>query len=197
MQFRVQFRKLGACWPPAAPNCIQPPGDSQIPVWQSKSLLPRLVMMCGPNVHYHHLYQKYNSFLQTWSSQCIRTLVRKALACILSIKYQQYSNASLKYRLFHTKSSSLCTSNRVCAHLLNHVRFSVTLWTAARQLLCPRESPAKNSGVGCHFPSKGSSRISEASCVSCLAAGFFTMLPAGKHVFNYVTQRFLFSLWRW
>ena len=32
---------------------------------------------------------------------------------------------------------------------------SVILWTAAARLLCPRDSPGKNTGVSCHFPLQG------------------------------------------
>ena len=31
----------------------------------------------------------------------------------------------------------------------------VTPWTVATSLLCPRDFPGKNTGVGCHFPSPG------------------------------------------
>lgn len=76
-------RKLGACWPAGIHFCIQPPGDSQIPVWQSESLLPKACYDVWPQRPLPSAYQKYNSFLQTWSSQCIRTLVRKALSVYL------------------------------------------------------------------------------------------------------------------
>ena len=33
----------------------------------------------------------------------------------------------------------------------SHVQLCVTLWTAATRLLCPQDSPGKNTGVGCHF----------------------------------------------
>ena len=41
----------------------------------------------------------------------------------------------------------------VRAGVLSHfsrVRLFATLWTAASRLLCPWDSPGKNSGVGCH-----------------------------------------------
>ena len=52
-----------------------------------------------------------------------------------------------------------------CACMLrcfNHVQFFVTLWTIAHSLLCPWDSPGKNTRVGCHalfqgiFPTQGS-----------------------------------------
>ena len=52
-----------------------------------------------------------------------------------------------------------CT--RVCC-LFSHVRLFATPWTAARQLLCPWDSPGKNTGMGCHallqgiIPTQGS-----------------------------------------
>ena len=33
---------------------------------------------------------------------------------------------------------------------LGHIRFFVTPWTVPTSLLCPGNSPGKNSGVGCH-----------------------------------------------
>ena len=33
----------------------------------------------------------------------------------------------------------------------SRVRLCVTPWTAAYRLLCPWDSPGKNTGVGCHF----------------------------------------------
>ena len=35
------------------------------------------------------------------------------------------------------------------------MQFFVTLWTVAHQALCPWNSPAKNTGVGCHFLRQG------------------------------------------
>ena len=32
---------------------------------------------------------------------------------------------------------------------------SATIWTTARQLLCPWDSPGRNTGVGCHFLLQG------------------------------------------
>ena len=49
------------------------------------------------------------------------------------------------------------------------------------RLLCPWDSPGKNTGVGCHFLSTG-----DLSCpgikpaVLALAGGFFTIEPSGK-----------------
>ena len=45
---------------------------------------------------------------------------------------------------------------RVCAQMLSLVRLFVTLWTIGR-LLCPWDSPGKNTGGGCMPSSRGSS----------------------------------------
>ena len=43
----------------------------------------------------------------------------------------------------------------------SHIWLCETLWTVTRQLLCPRDSPGKSTGVGCHallqgiFPTQG------------------------------------------
>ena len=41
------------------------------------------------------------------------------------------------------------------------------------RLLCPWESPGKNTGVGCHFLSRGSSQPRNRTRVSCIAGQFF------------------------
>ena len=49
----------------------------------------------------------------------------------------------------------------LCAKPLQFVLLSVTPWTVAHQLLCPWDSPGKNTGVGCRallqgiFPTQG------------------------------------------
>ena len=66
------------------------------------------------------------------------------------------------------------TSTKLCLTL-------GTLWTIAARLLCPRDFPGKNTGVGCHFlfqgifPNPGINLTSPA-----LAKGFFTAEPPGK-----------------
>ena len=55
------------------------------------------------------------------------------------------------------------------------------------RLLCPWDSPGKNTGVGCHaLSSRGSSRPGDwtlVSCGSCIAGGFFTTEPPGKPLY--------------
>ena len=49
------------------------------------------------------------------------------------------------------------------------------------RLLCPWDSPGKNTRVGCHFSfSRGSFRPRDWTCISCLAGRFFTTEPPGK-----------------
>ena len=56
----------------------------------------------------------------------------------------------------------MCVHVRVCAQSLSRVQLSATPWTVACQLLCPWDSPGKNTGVACHallqgiFPTQGS-----------------------------------------
>ena len=58
-----------------------------------------------------------------------------------------------------------------CACMLSHVWLFVTPWTAATRLLCSRDSPGKNTAVGCHFLLQGifltqiSNRVSFISCI--------------------------------
>ena len=67
----------------------------------------------------------------------------------------------------------------VLAHMLSRVQLSAIPWTVAHSLLCPWNSPGKNTGVGCHFlPNPGIKPTSLAS--PALAGGFFTTTPPGK-----------------
>ena len=57
----------------------------------------------------------------------------------------------------------------------------VTPCTVAPRLLCPWDFPGKNTRVGAISFSRGSSLPRYWSHVSCLAGGFFTTEPPGKH----------------
>ena len=51
------------------------------------------------------------------------------------------------------------------------------LWTVAYRLLCPQDSPGKNTGVGCHALLRGTfltQGLNLVSCVSCIAGRCFT-----------------------
>ena len=74
----------------------------------------------------------------------------------------------------------------LCACVLSsfsHIRLFVTQWTVGCQVLCPWDSPGKNTGVGCHlllqgiFPTQGSNWHT-----SALAGGFFTTEPPGNPI---------------
>ena len=43
------------------------------------------------------------------------------------------------------------------------------------RLLCPQDSPDKNTGVGCHFLLQGIFPTQGSNQVSCIAGGFFTV----------------------
>ena len=51
------------------------------------------------------------------------------------------------------------------------------------RLLCPWDFPGKNTGVGCHFFSRESSRPRDQPHISCIAGGFFTTEPPGKPLY--------------
>ena len=46
-------------------------------------------------------------------------------------------------------------TNLLAVHARSVTSDSATLWTVTRRLLCPRDSPGKNTGVGCHFLLQG------------------------------------------
>ena len=52
----------------------------------------------------------------------------------------------------------------------------------SRRLLCPRDSPGKNTGVGCIPFSRGSSQPGDRTWVSRIAGKFFTVWALGKFI---------------
>ena len=58
---------------------------------------------------------------------------------------------------------------------LSHVRLFVTPWAVVHRLLCPWNSPGKNTGVGSHSLLQGSSQPRDRTQVSCIAGRFFTI----------------------
>ena len=63
----------------------------------------------------------------------------------------------------HWNERQLSIFLRLCSVMFD---FSVTLWTIACRLLCPWDSPGKNSGVCCHAFLPGSSPPRDWACVS-------------------------------
>ena len=80
-----------------------------------------------------------------------------------------------------TEQSSLCcTGGLVAVQLLSRVRLLRPHGLQPARLLCPWDSPGKNTGVGCHFLLQGSSPPGDQMRVSCTAGGFFISEPPGK-----------------
>ena len=74
----------------------------------------------------------------------------------------------------------------------SHVWLFRTLWTPTA-LLCPWDFPSKNTGVGCHSSSRGSSQprdLTCVSCISCTAVGLFYHWATGASL-TYVTSNLL------
>ena len=67
------------------------------------------------------------------------------------------------------------------------VQFFATLWTVAARLLCPWDSPSKNTGMACYallqriFPIQGSNL-----CVSWIASRFFTSESLGTYYIHMI-----------
>ena len=65
----------------------------------------------------------------------------------------------------------------LCCAVLSHSVVSDSLWPrglSPTRLLCPLNSPGKNTGVGCHIFSRGSSPPKDQTRISCIAGRFFT-----------------------
>ena len=66
----------------------------------------------------------------------------------------------------------------------NHVQLCATLWTVLAKLLCPWDSPGRNTRVGCHallqgiFPTQQSNP--GLSCLLHCQAGSLSLAPLGK-----------------
>ena len=56
----------------------------------------------------------------------------------------------LDLRKLHSSASSR-VFYYLSAQLLSHVQLFGIPWTIAHRLLCPQDSPGKDTGVGCHF----------------------------------------------
>ena len=90
-----------------------------------------------------------------------------------------HSGTSFLIRL--TKQCRLFTS---CFIRFSHVRLFAAPWTGTSRLLCPWDSPGKNTGVGYHvllrriFPTQGSS--SHLSCLLHLQAGSLSLEHLGS-----------------
>ena len=70
-----------------------------------------------------------------------------------------YFRSNPKEKEFWTESQvSFFPSLVPMLSCFSRVRLFVILWTAVDQLLCPWDSPGKNTGVGCHVLLQGSSR---------------------------------------
>ena len=58
------------------------------------------------------------------------------------------------------------------------------------RLLCPWDSPGKNTGVGCHFLFQGNLPTRDQTHISCIAGGLFTAEPSGNpHASLYSTSK--------
>ena len=68
----------------------------------------------------------------------------------------------------------ICLLHHVYVLVSQRVQLFATPWTASYQAPCPWDSPGQNTGVGCHFFSRGSSQPSDQTQVSRIAGRFFT-----------------------
>ena len=74
-----------------------------------------------------------------------------------------------------------------------------TLWIEPARLLCPWDSPGRNTGVGSMPFSRGSSQVTAATCVSfisCIEGRLFTTEPAGKPLYFSISAPCKPRYWR-
>ena len=77
-------------------------------------------------------------------------------------------------------SYSLRWSSACVLSHFSHVQLFATLWTVVLQVLCPWDSPGKNTGVGCHALLWGSSWPRSNLCLSNGQAGSLPLVPPGE-----------------
>ena len=86
----------------------------------------------------------------------------------------------------HSFNEYLLTEVLCLLSLFSCVRLFSILWIVACQLLCPWDSPGKNTGVGYHFLLQGIFLTQELNpCLLCLLhwqAGSLPLAPPGKPV---------------
>ena len=107
-----------------------------------------------------------------------------------------------------TQTYSVCDMNSSykslmpCVHVLSHfspVRLCATLRTVAHQLLCPEDSPGKNTGAGCHallqgiFPTQGSNP--HLLRLLHWQAGSWPLAPPGKTLLCHTTCQSPVVVW--
>ena len=85
---------------------------------------------------------------------------------------------------------------------VSRVWLFVTLWTVAARLLCPWDSPGKNTGVGCHallqgiFPTQGSNHYF--LCLLHWQAGSLPLAPPGKPLISpYANTKYVILTSSW
>ena len=80
----------------------------------------------------------------------------------------------------HTKSHTCCSSRHACVQVTSVVsRPFETPWTVAFRLLCPWDSPAGNTGVGCHALLQGIF-LTQGLITSPALLGSLPVAPPGK-----------------
>ena len=88
-------------------------------------------------------------------------------------------SAGFEGQLHWSVTEALCVLSQFI-----RVQFIASLWTKAPQALCPRDSPGKNTGVGCHallqriFPTQGSNP--HLLRLLHWQAGSLPLMPPGK-----------------
>ena len=90
----------------------------------------------------------------------------------------------------HTAAAAAPLSLQSCLILCDPMNCSPT------GLSVHRDSPGKNTGVGCHALFRGSSWPRDWTQVSCIAGRFFTTEPPGKSWHTYITMCKRDSQWK-
>ena len=125
--------------------------------------------------------------------------VSECMATCLIILFMMISLPNL-YRGFSTnrgqaESCSLYICTRSCSVVSDSLRSHGLQPT---RLLCPWDSPGKNTGVGCHFLLQGSFLIQGSNqCFVCLVhwqVGSITLVPPGKPIDRQIDRYTLYII---
>ena len=113
---------------------------------------------CMPNLNLQYINKIYMHIYKMHMVICVQYAAAKLLQSCLTLSDPRDGSPPgspvpgiLQARILEWVAISFSSAWKwkVKAKSLSHVRFLVTSWTAAYQLLCPWDSPGKSTGVGC------------------------------------------------
>ena len=154
--------------------------------------------VCSPDLLYpfcflqkiHEGYEKEKKKLDIYKDthHCLSIIFRvvstgfRHIKVILLEMLQTETSLSQAWKSHPPKEAvpSVCSVNSSQPH---------GLWPAG--LLCPRDSPGKNTGAGCVSSSRGSSQPRDQTCISCVSCAAGSFFTTEARFFQNQTQNYI------